>query len=775
MANAILNVGQTGGQVNISTAAAPATPAAGVVTLYAGTDKALHALNSDGTDITIAAAGAASPITVQQTNSLVSTAVGGTATVGSSIVIGLNASKTSAPGIVIGCATTSSAGVDGSITIGDGACQVAGNGGLVIGNFAKGCNASGGIAIGYAAEVKANTSTVIGQSSIVNSGSIHSLAIGAFGARICNSASYAISITSCNATVCSTGGIAIGNESFVETSSVDSLVVGHFSKVKSTCSKVIGNNSTVHPGATGTMVLGNSSVGGTGACNSVVIGNSSQTTGACAIAIGSGTIASAESAVVIGKSACIHSGAANSIVIGTGSCHYAYGSDSVLIGKGVRSSNIGTIGIGEGVISETQRGLAIGNGAATLCNNALGAMAIGYGTVANGDSNCAGIAIGISAKAFRDGIHLGCGGFSCASQSTVVGLSSQSFPGATGTMVLGNSSVGGTGACNSVVIGNSSQTTGACSVVIGQASCATAASAVVIGNSKTAPGPFDINIGGCTNNSITSTDGHSMILGGKGNCITAGDKSAIIATYDSCIQNSGGRAMIIGAWQSCIIGGSYGGFIAGGANNCGSGYNTTMIGTNESKNCTNGFSGIYSGQSNQIINATGCQSFIGGGELNCIFSSGCNNAILGGRCNVLSSNYCNSVILGGNTITAEKSNTVHVDNLIAFGQAASKTNAVGSTGGSVTLNWDNSNIQTLTLTDNITTLTKSNPIDGAVYTLFLTQGGTGGKTVSWGTDVEWPGGTPPTLSTAAGSVDAVSLIYIAGVTGYFGNANLNFS
>jgi hypothetical protein len=310
---------------------------------------------------------------------------------------------------------------------------------------------------------------------------------------------------------------------------------------------------------------------------------------------------------------------------------------------------------------------------------------------------------------------------------------------------------------------------------MGNASCATAANAIVIGDSKSAPGAFDINIGGCTTNSITSTAGHSVIIGGKANCITAGDKSAIIVSYDSCIQNSNGRAMIIGAWNSCIIGSSYGGFIAGGANNCGSGYNTTMIGTNESKNCAAQFSGIYSGGCNQIINATACNSFIGGGQCNCIFSSGNNNAILGGQCNVLSSTYCNSAIIGGNLITAEKSNTVHVDNLIAYGQAASKTNAVGSTGGSVTLNWDNSNIQTLTLTSSITTLTKSNPIDGAVYTLFLTQGGTGGKTVSWGSDVDWPGGTPPTLSTAAGATDAVSLVYIAGVTGYYGNANLNFA
>jgi bleomycin hydrolase len=50
-----------------------------------------------------------------------------------------------------------------------------------------------------------------------------------------------------------------------------------------------------------------------------------------------------------------------------------------------------------------------------------------------------------------------------------------------------------------------------------------------------------------------------------------------------------------------------------------------------------------------------------------------------------------------------------------------------------------------------------------------------GYTVAWGADVEWPGGTPPTLSPTAGAVDAVSLVYIAGITGYYGNANLNFS
>ncbi len=197
-------------------------------------------------------------------------------------------------------------------------------------------------------------------------------------------------------------------------------------------------------------------------------------------------------------------------------------------------------------------------------------------------------------------------GVNCA---VAIGNNAQLFPGATGTIVIGNSSNGATGACNSVVLGNSSRTTAACSIVIGNASCST---------------------------------------------------------------HAGGVAL-------------------------------------------------------------------------------------------------------GPVITTIRENTTHVNSLVAFGQAASIAHAVGSTGGTATLNWDNSNVQTLTLTSSIPSLTKSNPIDGGVYTVFVTQGGSGGYTVSWGADVKFAGGTGPTLSTAIGATDAVSLVYVAGITGYYGNANLNFA
>jgi hypothetical protein len=130
----------------------------------------------------------------------------------------------------------------------------------------------------------------------------------------------------------------------------------------------------------------------------------------------------------------------------------------------------------------------------------------------------------------------------------------------------------------------------------------------------------------------------------------------------------------------------------------------------------------------------------------------------------------NAVVLGNN-LTSTKENAVHVNNLVVFGQAASLTNAIGSTGTTVAVNWDNANTQSLTLTASAA-ITMSNPLDGGVYTLMITQGTGGSKTVTW-SNVKWPGGTPPTLSTAVGALDVITFIY--GPTAYVGNANLNFS
>jgi hypothetical protein len=384
-----------------------------------------------------------------------------------------------------------------------------------------------------------------------------------------------------------------------------------------------------------------------------------------------------------------------------------------------------------------------------VCGLVQSSIAIGRNSKAYGlfdpaisADTLADIAIGYGAVArFGDSLAMGQLTFACANKGISIGGLAKVFPGATGTIVLGNSSVGGTGACNSVVIGNTSRTTSACSVVIGQAACA-------IGVDATKAAGIAIGKGAIARD-------YAVVIGFEACNVAGGYGAGSVAI--------GYRAIALD-FQGIAIGGGAcakeGIAIGAGSVSCGDGGTISMA--YQSLACGNSISlGAFS------CATTGCSLSIGWAAKSnqaCAISIG------------VGSLSCHSAaaIIGPN-LTSIRANTTHVDSLVAFGQAASLTNAVGSTGGSVTLNWDNSNIQTLTLTSNITTLTKSNPIDGAVYTLFLTQGGSGGYTVDFGADVNFAGGTGPTLSTAIGATDAVSLVYIAGITGYYGNANLNFA
>jgi hypothetical protein len=84
-------------------------------------------------------------------------------------------------------------------------------------------------------------------------------------------------------------------------------------------------------------------------------------------------------------------------------------------------------------------------------------------------------------------------------------------------------------------------------------------------------------------------------------------------------------------------------------------------------------------------------------------------------------------------------------------------NAVGNSTGAVTLNFNNGDVQTFTLTGNVT-FTFSNPVNGQVYKLLLTQDGTGGRTITWPAAMKWAGGAL-VLTAAASAVDSVSFFY----------------
>lgn len=96
--------------------------------------------------------------------------------------------------------------------------------------------------------------------------------------------------------------------------------------------------------------------------------------------------------------------------------------------------------------------------------------------------------------------------------------------------------------------------------------------------------------------------------------------------------------------------------------------------------------------------------------------------------------------------------------------------AAGNSGTAITLNMADGNVQTLTLTGNATLSISGAAASGKAsnLTLYLYQDATGSRTVTWPTTTKWSGGVAPTLSTAAGALDVVTLTTIDGGTTWIG-------
>jgi len=91
----------------------------------------------------------------------------------------------------------------------------------------------------------------------------------------------------------------------------------------------------------------------------------------------------------------------------------------------------------------------------------------------------------------------------------------------------------------------------------------------------------------------------------------------------------------------------------------------------------------------------------------------------------------------------------------------------------ITPNFDNGSIQTVTLTGNRTIANPTNLKNGATYILIIKQDATGSRTVAWGTNYKFSDGIAPTLTTTANAVDIVT--FISDGTNLYGVLNTNFS
>lgn len=69
-------------------------------------------------------------------------------------------------------------------------------------------------------------------------------------------------------------------------------------------------------------------------------------------------------------------------------------------------------------------------------------------------------------------------------------------------------------------------------------------------------------------------------------------------------------------------------------------------------------------------------------------------------------------------------------------------------------------IHNVTLTAASCTVTMPTATPGASFTLVVQQDATGGRAITWPAGVKWPGGTQPTLTSAASAIDCLTFLCV---------------
>ena len=134
-------------------------------------------------------------------------------------------------------------------------------------------------------------------------------------------------------------------------------------------------------------------------------------------------------------------------------------------------------------------------------------------------------------------------------------------------------------------------------------------------------------------------------------------------------------------------------------------------------------------------------------------------------------NSANSGYITVGTFTASATTIVNTDanQTFTLAQRGSLTTTNSTTGGAITLDMANNNYFKLSDnagngslgSDNSGVYTLANPSNltaGQSGSIFVTQDGTGSRTLGYGTQWQFAGGTAPTLSTAASSVDRLDYV-----------------
>ena len=130
--------------------------------------------------------------------------------------------------------------------------------------------------------------------------------------------------------------------------------------------------------------------------------------------------------------------------------------------------------------------------------------------------------------------------------------------------------------------------------------------------------------------------------------------------------------------------------------------------------------------------------------------------------------------VSGTTLNAEANLTFDGTAFSLTGKAAANISAQGNKSSSFSLNFGTANNFSMTLTGSLTLNNPTNITAGQSGAIFITQDGTGGRTVAFGSYWSFADGTAPTI-TATASAKSVLLYTCRTTTDIFCSTILNVS
>lgn len=251
------------------------------------------------------------------------------------------------------------------------------------------------------------------------------------------------------------------------------------------------------------------------------------------------------------------------------------------------------------------------------------------------------------------------------------------------------------------------------------------------------------------------------------NVVVSGTMSPLAATNRGLLTVNGVSSAILGL----SVGGANAGYIAGTSTN-------TELGavgfldfvTNNSEQARFDVNGNF------LVGTTAASFGAAGRKV--IEINGSSTALIGLKVNGVSAGYfyhdgtnahVQNILSGSLVLETVNTTRLTIDSIgrtQISGAAATLPLELGNTGGAVAIDTSKSNVVAITLTSNLTSLTLTNLTSGQTINLFITQDGTGSRTLNGLTNTNgyvWPSGVQGVLSTPAGSVDLLVMTYRAAV------------